>query len=69
MYGYIYLTENLINFRCYIGKHKAETFDIKYKGSGTILESAFKKYGFENFISTVIQTAETEEELNNLEYY
>lgn len=69
MYGYIYLTENLINYKCYIGKHKSSEFDIKYKGSGTVLGLAFKKYGFENFVCNIIQTAETEEELNKLEYY
>lgn len=69
MYGYIYKTTNLINNKIYIGKHKSEIFDIKYKGSGQILKSAFIKYGKNNFSCSVIDYANSLEELNKKEIY
>ena len=45
MFGYVYLTENLINGKCYIGRHSSPTFDKKYKGSGVAIKKAIKKYG------------------------
>lgn len=45
MYGYIYLTTNLINNKKYIGQHKATKFSESYKGSGSFITKAFKKYG------------------------
>ena len=46
MFGYIYITTNLITNRKYIGQHRSKTFDfINYKGSGKILRKAFKKEG------------------------
>lgn len=45
MFGYVYLTENLINGKCYIGRHHSTEFDTKYKGTGILLKQAFKKYG------------------------
>lgn len=49
MYGYIYLTTNLINERKYIGQHTSSEFDPNYKGSGKILWQAINKYGWDNF--------------------
>ena len=69
MVGYIYKTTNLINNKIYIGKHMSEKVSKTYKGSGKILKQAFKKYGKENFLCEVIATANTEDELNNLEAY
>ena len=69
MYGYIYLTENLINGKCYIGQHRSETFDKKYKGSGILINEAFKKYGVDNFITTIIEWCETKDQLNDREQY
>ena len=69
MYGYIYLTTNLINNKKYIGKHKASEFDIKYKGSGKILKQAFEKDSFENFSCIILAECENEAELNNLEEF
>lgn len=49
----------------YIGQHQASTFEPKrYLGSGTYLKMALKKYGKENFICTLIDVAESQEELN-----
>lgn len=69
MIGYIYLTECLINFKCYIGKRSKPYFDEDYIGSGTALKNAIKKYGKENFICQPIQWCETREELNEAERY
>lgn len=69
MYGYIYLTENLVDYKVYIGKHQSEIFDEKYIGSGKVLLQAISKYGIENFVCTIIEWCETEEDLNKAEYY
>ena len=69
MYGYIYFTENTINGRYYIGQHKSEQFDNKYKGSGKLLKQAINKYGWENFICQPIQWCETKEDLDKAEKY
>lgn len=69
MYGYIYITTNLINGRMYIGKHKSEKYDSSYYGSGKILLYAIKKYGIENFSNSILDTAECLEELNEKEKY
>jgi hypothetical protein len=47
MYHIVYLTTNLINNKIYVGVHK--NTNESYKGSGIILQKAFKKYGKENF--------------------
>lgn len=69
MYGYIYETTNLINGKKYIGKHVSTKFDECYKGSGSILKKAFKKYGFENFECKILEECVSDEDLNNKEIY
>ncbi len=76
MYGYIYITTNLINNKKYIGKHKSNIFDIKYIGSGTHLLNSIKTYGKNNFechilesINNVPTICETEDDLNASEEY
>ena len=77
MYGYIYKTTNILNGKSYIGKHKCDHFDFdSYKGSGTILADAFKKYGKENFKTELLNSVngipvicKSEEELNRSERY
>lgn len=64
MYGYVYITTNLINNKRYIGQHRSDKFDTKYKGSGTLITQAFKKYGFENFRTTILEWFDSPEELN-----
>lgn len=68
MYGYIYLTTNLINDRKYIGKHKSTELDEKYLGSGTALESAVRKYGIDNFKTEILYECDTLDELNQKEH-
>lgn len=68
MYGFIYETTNLINGKKYIGMHKSNVFD-SYLGSGKILQKAIKKYGKENFCRKILQTANSLDELKNLEIF
>lgn len=67
MYGYIYLTTNLINGKKYIGKHVSSQFDPEYKGSGIYLKRAVEKYGKENFTTKIIRECYSLEELNKAE--
>ncbi len=67
MYGYVYITTNLINNKIYIGQHKSETFDSEYIGSGKYLKNAVNKYGRNNFSVEVIEWAENKYILNLLE--
>lgn len=67
MIGYIYKTTNLVNNKCYIGKHESSEYDPKYFGSGKILRRAIDKYGIHNFVNEVIDTANTYDELNDKE--
>ena len=69
MIGYIYKTTNLVNNKCYIGKHQSFEYDLKYFGSGKILGRAINKYGIDNFTNEIIDTADTDEELNEKEKY
>lgn len=69
MYGYIYITTNKINNKKYIGKHKSNSFDESYKGSGVYLRYAIDKYGESNFVTEILEWCETKEELNQREQY
>lgn len=69
MYGYVYLTTNLINNKKYIGMHKAAHFDTNYKGSGILISEAFEKYGWDNFTCEVLKWCDTQLELRDSEKY
>lgn len=69
MYGYIYLTTNLVNGKQYIGKHKSEAFDENYKGSGILIRKAIDKYGIDNFSCEVLCECFSDEKLNEKEIY
>lgn len=69
MYGYIYLTENLINNKRYIGQHKSTYFDLCYYGSGVMLHKALKKYGKENFRISILEWCSSKEELDAAEIF
>lgn len=70
MYGYIYITTNLINNKIYIGKHVANQYEPeKYIGSGKVLLRAIKKYGKDNFKNELLCECGSEEELNTQERY
>ena len=63
----IYKTTNKVNGKIYIGKTKNNT--DQYLGSGLLIKRAIAKYGVENFIKEIIDTAETIQELNQKEQY
>lgn len=70
MYGYIYLTTNLINNMKYIGQHQSNKFEPdKYIGSGVWLQKAIRKYGKSNFKCELLQSCDSLEELNIQEEY
>lgn len=69
MYGYIYMTENLVNGKKYIGQHKSGTFDKSYFGSGKMICQALKKYGSSNFSVKILETCNSFKELNEREFY
>lgn len=70
MYGYIYMTENLINGKRYIGQKKSEKFlNEKYLGSGSLLRQAVDKYGRENFRVSMLYECDSKEELDEMEIY
>lgn len=66
MYGYIYLTTNLVNGKKYIGQHKG-SFDSCYIGTGIALARAIKKYGKANFNCEPLYYCETKEDLDQKE--
>ncbi|MBO7212369.1 MAG: hypothetical protein J6V44_15385 [Methanobrevibacter sp.] len=70
MYGYIYMTTNLIDGRKYIGQKKSDKFlHEKYLGSGKILKQAIEAYGKENFKVELLCECESKEELDEMEIY
>ena len=70
MYGYIYLTTNLVNGKIYIGQHIAQEFEPnKYIGSGILLKKAIKKYGKDNFKNELLCECLSQSELDEKEIY
>lgn len=70
MYGYIYKVTNIINKKIYIGQKKSKIFLGKnYLGSGKIIREAINKYGEDNFIVEMIDSADNREELDAKERY
>lgn len=63
----VYKITNTVNDKIYIGVHKTENINDSYKGSGTIIRNAHKKYGKENFIKEILAVFSTKEEAYNLE--
>lgn len=67
---FIYVTENLINGKLYIGQHTCDydkQFTDGYLGSGHAFKNALKKYGEENFRRIIVEYANNPEELDELE--
>lgn len=70
MYGYIYITTNIINNKIYVGQHTAKMFEPeKYIGSGLELLRAIEKYGKENFKNELLCECFSREELDEKEKY
>lgn len=56
----LYRTTNTVNGKYYVGVSNGN--NKWYKGSGTALKNAIKKYGAEKFITEIIETFNTEQE-------
>ena len=73
LYGFIYITTNLINGKMYVGQRRFIYKNGKgwenYLGSGTYFKRAVKKYGKENFHRIIIDIAFNQNELNYLENF
>jgi group I intron endonuclease len=73
LYGFVYVTTNLVNGKMYVGQRKLKYKNRKkwqtYLGSGTHLQNAIKKYGKENFDRKIIDIAFDLDELNYLEFF
>ena len=77
VFGYIYEIVNLINFKKYIGQtinprsrkiaHFAELRNLTH--DNIYLQNAFNQYGEDNFDYFIIDTADSAEELDDLENY
>lgn len=65
-YGYIYMTTNSINNIGYIGQCRG-AFKKNYRGSGTILLRAIRKYGKDKFSTEPIEWCDSRDELNQAE--
>jgi group I intron endonuclease len=71
--GIIYMIKNKINDKIYIGQ-TIRSFSDRIMGHknglcNDHLKASFQKYGFDNFEFSIIDTAETFEELNQKEIY
>lgn len=69
MYGFIYVTENILNGKKYVGQRAYKGRWHLYLGSGTLLRKAIKAHGATHFRRTIIEEAQTAEELNSLEAF
>ena len=68
MYGYVYMTINLINGKRYIGQHQASKFEPdKYIGSGNYFKRAVRKYGKDNFDCKLLEECNSQTELDYCE--
>lgn len=75
-YGYIYLIENMINKKCYVGQTKQRDPQCRWRqhvndsakpSPVSVLGHAIKKYGPDNFSFSTIDHADSAEELNTKE--
>ncbi len=57
----IYKTTNNLNGKFYIGVSNGN--NMYYKGSGTALKKAIKKYGGENFVTEILETFDNEDDM------
>jgi len=69
IYGYIYITTNLVNGIKYIGQKTSSVFVNSYIGSGLLQWRWINKYGYhrEQHLVEIIEWCYSEEELNNKE--
>jgi group I intron endonuclease len=68
MYGFIYITTNLVNGKQYIGQHVSSTQnDDGYFGSGTLIKQAIKKYGKKSFLREILYVSFDQNDLDEKE--
>lgn len=63
MYYYLYEVKNKLDGKIYIGVHKTKKLDDGYMGSGSIIATAVKKHGKENFTKTVLEMFDNPESM------
>lgn len=68
MTGFVYLWENKINGKKYIGSHVGSV-DDGYIGSGKIFNRAIEKYGIENFERKILEYVEDKSTITEREQY
>ena len=66
-FGFVYVTKNNKSGKYYVGMHY--TWNRNYLGSGTILKNAIKRDGKSSFTRYIIDTANSYEELVDLELH
>jgi group I intron endonuclease len=65
LYGFVYMTENLVNGKRYIGQRSYQKKGWEdYLGSGKLLKIAIRKYGVSSFVRTILFQAESKEQLD-----
>lgn len=71
MYGYVYMTTNLVNNKKYIGAKKSTYFRSDYLGSGRKIKEAINEFGKNNFSVEIIERIdeESQDKLFEREYY
>jgi hypothetical protein len=71
MFGVVYLTENILNHKIYIGSDTKNSGngDPNYLGSGVLLLKAIEKYGRENFRKKILCTCLSLEDLKEKETF
>lgn len=66
-YHFIYQTMNIVNGKIYVGCHSTDDLNDDYLGSGVSLSKAIQKYGKAAFERSILEFAETYDELLLLE--
>lgn len=63
MYFTVYQITNSINGKIYIGCHRTKKLDDHYFGSSSILKTAIRKYGKQNFVKEILFTYDNPEDM------
>lgn len=69
MYGYIYESFNTFTNEFYIGQKKSDIFIESYLGSGKKQKESISKYGKDMFAVSLLQSANSQSELDLMEQY
>lgn len=67
MFYYLYEIKNTINNKIYVGVHQTKDINDGYMGSGTVVNNAYKKYGKEMFVKTILEYFDSREDMINRE--